>query len=57
MNAKEGGEILTGLLYMNPDTEDLHHTINTSPVPLNKLGEKELCPGAIRLNEINADFR
>lgn len=57
MNAKEKGEILTGLLYMNPDTHDLHGTLNTSEVPLNKLGSKELCPGSELLKEINAEFR
>lgn len=57
MNAKEKGEILTGLLYMNPDTKDLHHTIDTTSVPLNTLNAKELCPGSELLKEINSDFR
>ncbi|WP_317899952.1 2-oxoacid:ferredoxin oxidoreductase subunit beta [Aurantibacillus circumpalustris] len=57
MSAKEKGEILTGLLYMNPDTQDLHQTINSSDTPLNMLHEKELCPGSTILKEINANFR
>jgi 2-oxoglutarate/2-oxoacid ferredoxin oxidoreductase subunit beta len=57
MNAKEKGEILTGLLYMNPETKDLHHTINSNMTPLNKMGEKELCPGSAMLKEINNEFR
>ena len=57
MNAKEKGEILTGLLYMNPDTQELHKTINTTETPLNTLSAKDLCPGSETLKEINADFR
>jgi len=57
MNAKEKGEILTGLLYMNPDTTDLHHTINSTERPLNTLNAKELCPGSEMLKDINAEFR
>jgi 2-oxoglutarate/2-oxoacid ferredoxin oxidoreductase subunit beta len=57
MNAKEKGEILTGLLFMDPNTEDLHHTINTSERPLNTLREIDLCPGSEQLKAINAEFR
>ena len=57
MNAKEKGEILTGLLYMNPDTKDLHHTINSTEKPLNMLSAKDLCPGSDMLKDINAEFR
>jgi 2-oxoglutarate/2-oxoacid ferredoxin oxidoreductase subunit beta len=57
LNAKEKGEILTGLLYMNPETHDLHHTINSSETPLNLMTEKTLCPGSEILKEINSDFR
>jgi len=57
MNAKEKGEILTGLLFMDPNTEDLHHTINTSERPLNTLKEMDLCPGSEQLKTINAEFR
>src|SRR5437868_2506787 len=44
-NASAKHEILTGLLYMNRDTKDLHHIINTTDTPLNQLTEKDLCPG------------
>lgn len=57
MSAKMKGEILTGLLYMNPASEDLHHIINTSKTPLNKLGIKDLCPGSEGLVAINDDLR
>lgn len=57
MNAREQGEILTGLLYMNPETNDLHHTINTSDRPLNVLAKDVLCPGSTGIAEINAELR
>lgn len=57
LRAKAKGELLTGLLYMNPDTQDLHHTLNTSDVPLNTLTKKELCPGSQTLASINSEYR
>mgnify|MGYP003351633088 FL=1 len=42
----EAGEIVTGLLYVEEDPEDLHGALNTVAKPLNQLGEKELCPGS-----------
>jgi len=55
--AKEEGSVLTGLLYIEPTTKDLHDTINTTNKPLNSLKEEILCPGADTLNKINAGFR
>ncbi len=51
------GEVLTGLLYLAADAEDLHAHLNTVETPFNKLGEKELCPGAGMLEKINAAMR
>jgi 2-oxoglutarate ferredoxin oxidoreductase subunit beta len=56
-NAKAKSEILTGLLYMNSDSQDLHDLIETSEKPLNSLTEKELCPGSQVLEGINESFR
>jgi 2-oxoglutarate ferredoxin oxidoreductase subunit beta len=56
-NAKSKNEILTGLLYMNSDAQNFHGLLQTSEKPLNSLGEKELCPGAEILKEINDSFR
>jgi 2-oxoglutarate ferredoxin oxidoreductase subunit beta len=50
------GEILTGLLYVDPDAEDLHGHLKTVAVPLNRLGEAELCPGAGVLAALNAEL-
>jgi len=57
LHAVAKGEVLTGLLYVKPDAEDLHAHLNTYEVPFNKLGEKELCPGAAMLERINAALR
>jgi len=56
-NAKAKDEILTGLIYINPDTSDLHELLQTNDTPLNRLTEKQLCPGNSILAEINADLR
>ena len=55
--AKGNDEILTGLIYINTDTTDLHELIQTSEIPLNALAEKELCPGSAVLAEINGELR
>jgi 2-oxoglutarate ferredoxin oxidoreductase subunit beta len=51
------GEVVTGLLYLHPESEDLHAHLNTVEVPFNTLSEKELCPGAGMLEKINAALR
>jgi 2-oxoglutarate ferredoxin oxidoreductase subunit beta len=51
------GEVVTGLLYIEEDSADLHHHLNTVDAPLNRLGEKELCPGAAKLAAINDEYR
>ena len=55
--AASKGEFLTGLLYLDPNAQDLHAHFKTSTVPLNQLGVKELCPGAGMLEKINASLR
>ncbi|MDE3115418.1 MAG: 2-oxoacid:ferredoxin oxidoreductase subunit beta [Pseudomonadota bacterium] len=51
------GEIVTGLLYLDPAAADLHDNLGTTATPLNQLGEKELCPGAKMLEKINNRYR
>lgn len=55
--ARAKGELLTGLLYINPDSTDLHEMIQTSTKPLNQMGKAELCPGNNILQAINDDLR
>ena len=56
-SAKKKGEILTGLLYVDPDSTELHDILQTSETPLNKLTEVQLCPGSKALDSINAVLR
>ncbi|MFI5281191.1 MAG: 2-oxoacid:ferredoxin oxidoreductase subunit beta [Gemmatimonadales bacterium] len=51
------GQIVTGLIYLDNEPEDLHGSLNTIAAPLNELGEKELCPGSAALEKINAALR
>jgi 2-oxoglutarate/2-oxoacid ferredoxin oxidoreductase subunit beta len=51
------GEIVTGLLYVDPQARDLHHALRTPPGPLNALAEADLCPGAEALAKINLGLR
>jgi 2-oxoglutarate ferredoxin oxidoreductase subunit beta len=51
------GEIVTGLLYVDPDPRDLHTHMNTVARPLNALGEAALVPGSAALDKLNASLR
>jgi 2-oxoglutarate/2-oxoacid ferredoxin oxidoreductase subunit beta len=51
------GEIVTGLLYVDPDAEDMHDHMDTVAAPLNALTEAELCPGSAALAKLNAGLR
>jgi len=51
------GEVVTGLLYVDPSPKDLHGHLNTVDAPLNTLNAAELCPGASALDRINASLR
>ena len=51
------GEIVTGLLYVEPDAEDMHAYLNTVDTPLNALAQNDLVPGAAALGSLNASLR
>ncbi|MGH9808450.1 MAG: 2-oxoacid:ferredoxin oxidoreductase subunit beta, partial [Terriglobia bacterium] len=51
------GQIVTGLLYVDPESEDLHSHLNTVEAPLNGLNAGDLCPGTSALEKINASLR
>jgi 2-oxoglutarate ferredoxin oxidoreductase subunit beta len=58
LQAKQAvGEIVTGLLYVDPSATDLHASLGTVETPLNELGEADLVPGAAALAKINAGLR
>jgi 2-oxoglutarate/2-oxoacid ferredoxin oxidoreductase subunit beta len=54
---QEKGELVTGLLYVDSEPEDLHAHLNTVETPFNRLTEKDLSPGAAALEKINASLR
>lgn len=56
-DAKREGKILTGLLYIDPESQDLHNKLGTTKTPLNQLSQSTLCPGSDQLNGINESFR
>jgi 2-oxoglutarate ferredoxin oxidoreductase subunit beta len=51
------GEIVTGLLFFDPEAEDLHDGLETVDMPLNELGAAELIPGSSVLDRLNASLR
>ena len=54
---KAMGEIVTGLLFVDPDASDLHAGLGTVATPLNQLGDDVLVPGAAALQKLNAALR
>lgn len=54
---RAAGEIVTGLLYVDPDPSDLHANLGTVATPLNALEDAVLVPGAAALDRINAGLR
>ena len=57
LERQEAGEVVTGLLFVEKDSDDLHANLGTVGTPLNKLGERELCPGSTTLEKFNASLR
>jgi 2-oxoglutarate ferredoxin oxidoreductase subunit beta len=51
------GEVVTGLLYADPEPRDLHDHLRTVATPLNALDDASLCPGAKALDKLNASLR
>jgi 2-oxoglutarate ferredoxin oxidoreductase subunit beta len=45
------------LLYVDPESEDLHAHLDTVETPLNTMDERTLCPGSAALEKINASLR
>lgn len=51
------GEIVTGLLYVDDQAEEMHQHLQTVATPLNQLNVAELCPGNRALDALNAALR
>ncbi|MDE2333183.1 MAG: 2-oxoacid:ferredoxin oxidoreductase subunit beta [Rhodospirillales bacterium] len=54
---QQAGEIVTGLLYVDADPQELHAHLGTARTPLNRLDDAALVPGAAALGRINASLR
>lgn len=50
-------EVVTGLLYVDPEVQDLHAVLDTVERPLYDLPFEELCPGAESLEALQARWR
>lgn len=57
MEHKQQDKLLTGLIYIDPETQYLHTTENTTKQPLSALTEEQLCPGNDALQQINQSLR
>ena len=55
--SQRAGNILTGLLYVDPESKDLHDILDTVDTPLNKLTDAELVPDDGVLESLNNSFR
>jgi 2-oxoglutarate ferredoxin oxidoreductase subunit beta len=53
----EEGEIVTGLLYLSPDSRDVHEQNDTVSMPLAQVPFEDLCPGSAELEKLQAGFR
>jgi 2-oxoglutarate ferredoxin oxidoreductase subunit beta len=51
------GEILTGLLFVDELTPDLHQANQTTETPLSRVPFEKLCPGSAALDNLQEDFR
>jgi 2-oxoglutarate/2-oxoacid ferredoxin oxidoreductase subunit beta len=54
---QERGEIVTGLLYVDPSASDMHAVNNTVEGPLTDVPYGELCPGSAALEALMDEFR
>lgn len=54
---KRKNQILTGLLYVDPDSQEFHRTLGTVKTALRDLDAPDLCPGGKILENINNSFR
>jgi 2-oxoglutarate ferredoxin oxidoreductase subunit beta len=51
------GEVVTGLLYLSPDSRDMHQQSSTIETPLVDVPYEQLCPGNAALQKLQERFR
>jgi 2-oxoglutarate ferredoxin oxidoreductase subunit beta len=54
---QRAGEVVTGLLYVSPESRDMHEQNATVETPLIDLPYEQLCPGSGELEKLQARFR
>src|SRR3954452_2924160 len=54
---QKAAEVATGLLYLSPDSPDMHEQSNTVATPLVQVPYSELCPGGAELEKLQKRFR
>jgi 2-oxoglutarate ferredoxin oxidoreductase subunit beta len=55
--AQRKGEVVTGLLYIDPDSADMHGQAGTVPGALTQMPFEQLCPGDAALQALQQRFR
>jgi 2-oxoglutarate ferredoxin oxidoreductase subunit beta len=56
-NRQDAGEVVTGLLYLEEGSPDMHGINRTVERPLAELTHQELCPGNAALQALQEEFR
>jgi 2-oxoglutarate ferredoxin oxidoreductase subunit beta len=54
---KAEDKLMTGLIYLEPESENFHQILNLPQTPLNQLKQDVLCPGGSALKSINDGLR
>lgn len=53
LDHKAEDKLMTGLIYIEPESDNFHETLQLTETPLNELDEVKLCPGSEQLSAIN----
>jgi 2-oxoglutarate ferredoxin oxidoreductase subunit beta len=54
---QRAGEIVTGLLFLAPDSKEMHEQSDTVATPLTQIPYDQLCPGNAELQKLQQRFR
>ena len=54
---QKAGEVVTGLLYLSPDSKDMTEQNEMVDAPVYNLPFETLCPGNAELQKLQARFR
>ncbi len=54
---KNQDKLLTGLIYLEPESDNFHEILNLPDTPLNQLKQDVLCPGNSALDSINSGLK